>query len=57
MIRSTSDRGAVVILDSRLWTKRYGETLLRSLPDARVQRCDWRELGSLVGGWLRGPRP
>jgi ATP-dependent DNA helicase DinG len=32
LIRSTSDRGVVVVLDPRLATARYGEVLLRTLP-------------------------
>ncbi|HXI17233.1 MAG TPA: helicase C-terminal domain-containing protein, partial [Chloroflexota bacterium] len=55
LIRSTSDRGVVVILDSRLLTKRYGETLLRSLPPATRLRCSWRELGAAVSDWLGKP--
>ncbi len=33
LIRSTSDRGVVAILDSRLRTKGYGSYLLKSVPD------------------------
>jgi ATP-dependent DNA helicase DinG len=32
LIRSTTDRGVVVVLDPRLVTARYGEVLLRTLP-------------------------
>jgi ATP-dependent DNA helicase DinG len=32
LIRSTADRGVVVVLDPRLATSRYGEVLLRTLP-------------------------
>ena len=32
LIRSTTDRGVVVVLDPRLATARYGELLLRTLP-------------------------
>lgn len=32
LIRSSSDRGAVVILDSRILRKRYGEAFLEALP-------------------------
>ena len=32
LIRSTSDRGVVVVLDPRLATARYGEVLLKTLP-------------------------
>jgi ATP-dependent DNA helicase DinG len=35
LIRSQSDEGAVIILDSRLLKKRYGDTILRSLPNAK----------------------
>jgi Rad3-related DNA helicase/REP element-mobilizing transposase RayT len=36
LIRSRSDRGIIVILDSRVKTKRYGKLFLRSLPPCRV---------------------
>ena len=36
LIRSTSDRGVVAVLDSRLRRQRYGPTILRSLPPAPV---------------------
>lgn len=35
LIRSTSDRGVVAILDPRISTAGYGKRLLRALPDAR----------------------
>ncbi|MGI8423186.1 MAG: ATP-dependent DNA helicase [Chloroflexota bacterium] len=56
LIRSTGDRGVVTILDSRLWTKRYGDTLLRSLPDATRRKCSWQELGGLISDWLARPK-
>jgi len=36
LIRTKTDRGVVAILDNRLATKRYGATVLRSLPPARM---------------------
>ena len=36
LIRSKSDKGIVVILDSRVKTKRYGKMFLQSLPPCRV---------------------
>ncbi|KAF0221444.1 MAG: ATP-dependent DNA helicase [Geobacteraceae bacterium] len=36
LIRSRDDRGAVLILDSRVLSKNYGRFFLNSLPDARV---------------------
>jgi ATP-dependent DNA helicase DinG len=38
LIRTKTDRGVVAVLDSRLSTKRYGSTVLRSLPPARTTR-------------------
>ncbi len=35
LIRATTDRGAVVLLDSRVVRKRYGQVFLDSLPPAR----------------------
>lgn len=44
LIRSSQDRGAVVILDPRVYTKPYGKDLLASLPPSR--RTDsFEELG------------
>ena len=36
LIRSTSDRGVLAVLDPRLRTKMYGRTFLQSLPPCRV---------------------
>jgi ATP-dependent DNA helicase DinG len=36
LIRSKSDKGIIVILDSRVKNKRYGKMFLRSLPPCRV---------------------
>lgn len=36
LIRSKADRGAVVILDTRLLTRQYGASILKSLPPARL---------------------
>jgi ATP-dependent DNA helicase DinG len=32
LLRTTEDRGVVAVLDSRLWTRDYGKTLLADLP-------------------------
>jgi ATP-dependent DNA helicase DinG len=42
LIRSRTDRGIVVILDSRVATKRYGKLFLEALPECRVVRVDNR---------------
>ena len=36
LIRSTTDRGVLAVLDPRLRTKMYGQTFLQSLPPCRV---------------------
>lgn len=44
LIRSSTDRGVVAILDNRLFTKSYGQTILRALPDCpRVRDLDHME--------------
>ncbi|MFT9846162.1 ATP-dependent DNA helicase [Aneurinibacillus sp. REN35] len=38
LIRTRRDRGVVVILDSRLHTKRYGHQVIKSLPPAKLAK-------------------
>jgi ATP-dependent DNA helicase DinG len=45
LIRRATDRGAIVVLDSRIVTRRYGRVFLESLPDVRTVRGDSREVG------------
>lgn len=53
LIRSKTDRGAVVLLDSRVINKFYGRTFLDSLPPARRVVSDtegvYRALGAFFG--------
>jgi ATP-dependent DNA helicase DinG len=44
LIRSTTDRGVLAVLDPRLKTKMYGRTFLKSLPPCRVT-SDIEDLG------------
>jgi ATP-dependent DNA helicase DinG len=44
LIRTGSDRGAIVIADPRVITKRYGRELLRDLPPARRMSGAWSAL-------------
>ena len=41
LIRTSTDRGVVVIADSRIVTKRYGRELLAALPEARTVIGRW----------------
>jgi ATP-dependent DNA helicase DinG len=44
LIRSTTDRGAIIIADPRVVTKSYGDALLRALPPARRILVNWDEV-------------
>ena len=44
LIRSRDDRGAVLILDSRVLSKNYGKAFLRSLPGAPVLKGSEEEV-------------
>ncbi len=46
LIRSGTDRGAIVIADPRVVTKGYGAALLRALPPARRILVNWNEAAS-----------
>ncbi len=44
LVRSREDRGAVLLLDSRIVTKRYGRALRAALPAAPMVRGSWVEV-------------
>ncbi len=44
LIRSKGDRGAVLILDSRVLSRGYGKLFLRSLPDLEVVSAEGKEV-------------
>ncbi len=54
LIRSKTDRGAVVILDRRLQTKRYGSIFFDSIPQCTLVKGSSRDLPATVLGWLQG---
>jgi ATP-dependent DNA helicase DinG len=53
LIRSKEDRGAVLILDSRVLTKNYGKSFLRSLPDVRLVKGNGKEVFEAMGEFFR----
>ncbi|MDE0630713.1 MAG: exonuclease domain-containing protein [Caldilineaceae bacterium] len=55
LIRSAADRGVVVLLDSRLWQRSYGEIFLDALPDCTRRRSPLSHLGEAVHDWLNRP--
>jgi predicted DnaQ family exonuclease/DinG family helicase len=52
LLRSTTDRGIVAILDSRLESKSYGLTFLNSLPPVDLRVGPFRDLPPLAARWL-----
>ena len=52
LIRSKSDRGVVVILDSRIRSKKYGDVFLSSLPLCTVKAGHAGRLPEEIKAWL-----
>jgi len=54
LIRRKTDRGAVVVLDRRLFTKRYGDVFLHSLPACTTDQGPIEFAGERVARWVDG---
>ena len=54
LIRSHSDRGAVLVLDDRIVTKRYGRYLRESLPDAPLVKGAWTDVRRRLEAFYAG---
>ena len=52
LIRSSSDRGVVVVLDSRVLTRAYGGAFLNSIPQCTTKEVSIGALGEEVRTWL-----
>jgi ATP-dependent DNA helicase DinG len=52
VIRTARDRGVVLLMDPRVWTRRYGRMVTRSLPPATVKRGGIEECLAAAGRWL-----
>jgi ATP-dependent DNA helicase DinG len=57
LIRTSTDRGVVVIGDPRIVTKRYGRGLLEALPPAPRAIGRWSAIVERVRGFYRAERP
>jgi DNA polymerase-3 subunit epsilon/ATP-dependent DNA helicase DinG len=53
LIRRATDRGIVVVLDSRVWRKEYGQAFLESLPECTTRHAPLANLPVEIGRWLR----
>ena len=51
LIRSASDSGVLVLADSRLATKHYGKTFIKSLPSKNVQMLDSANVQRYIEFW------
>jgi predicted DnaQ family exonuclease/DinG family helicase len=56
LIRSKTDRGIMIALDSRLRTRRYGRSFLDSLPSCEMRVGPANDAGRVAGAWMRGER-
>ena len=52
LIRSEEDRGAIIVLDSRLVRKKYGRVLQNSIPIKEIIRVGKQELSTCLEPWL-----
>ena len=52
LMRRSSDRGVVAVLDSRLLKKQYGRLFLQSLPKTQTSYVDFDDLLQKVKGFL-----
>jgi len=57
LIRTKTDRGAVVILDKRVLTKSYGPMFLNSLPECTLVRASLAKLPGAAKRWLDMEKP
>jgi predicted DnaQ family exonuclease/DinG family helicase len=55
LIRSSADRGVVLVLDKRLLLREYGARFLRSIPQARLVSGPLDDLLTEAALWLRRP--
>ena len=53
LIRMASDRGILVLADSRLFSKRYGRTFVASLPSHSVREVPVEEMTDYIRSWRR----
>ncbi len=55
LIRTRTDRGVAIILDSRIVSKRYGKEFLNSLPPCKLKTTSLHQLPGEIRGWLGRP--
>jgi len=53
LIRTASDRGAVVVLDERIFSKNYGKFFLDSLPNCEIVKASRQEVIEKLASWFK----
>jgi len=57
LIRSSTDRGAIVLMDPRVLTRGYGEVLLETLPPAKRVTGPWDECRKQLASFFQSGTP
>lgn len=52
LIRSSKDKGIVVVLDRRIISSRYGKTFIKSLPDIPLEERTMDDMEQILPKWL-----
>ncbi|MEK4029000.1 ATP-dependent DNA helicase DinG [Pseudobacillus sp. FSL P4-0506] len=52
LIRSSTDRGVIIVFDRRIQTNAYGKTFLQSIPAIPVEEASLGETISIIEKWL-----
>ncbi|KMY54589.1 hypothetical protein AC623_12200 [Bacillus sp. FJAT-27231] len=52
LIRSSTDRGIIIVFDRRIQTNKYGKTFLQSIPDILIEEASLSETISIIEKWL-----
>ncbi|KKB37668.1 ATP-dependent DNA helicase DinG [Bacillus thermotolerans] len=53
LIRSSTDRGMIIVFDRRIQTSAYGRTFLQSIPDIPIEEASLDETALIVENWLQ----
>jgi ATP-dependent DNA helicase DinG len=52
LIRTSHDKGVLVVLDKRIMTTKYGKVFLSSIPDVTIEKGNIEEVLSSIEEWL-----
>lgn len=52
LIRSSTDRGIIIVFDRRIQTNQYGKTFLQSIPAISIEEASLGEVVSVIEKWL-----